>query len=119
MCGRDLPPGKIVCESCDKPRRKAHEEPAAQVVARAPVTSHALALDPFPEAPIVQFPVESATPAITSVVNFAWDPAGPRTGRGLFRAREFAVSHGGSVWVDARTGKACTFFLRVRADVVS
>jgi signal transduction histidine kinase len=50
---------------------------------------------------------------------FPWDPTGPRTGRGLFKVREFAVSHGGSVWVDAKTGKACTFFLRVRPDVVS
>ncbi len=48
---------------------------------------------------------------------FAWDPASPeRTGRGLFKCREFAVAHAGSVWVESKTGKACTFFLRVRPD---
>lgn len=48
---------------------------------------------------------------------FAWDPAsGERTGRNLFRTREFAAAHGGSVWVESKTGKACTFFLRVRPD---
>jgi hypothetical protein len=49
--------------------------------------------------------------------SFVYDPAASqRTGRGLFKCREFAVSHGGSVWVEAKTGKACTFFLRVRPD---
>ena len=49
--------------------------------------------------------------------SFAWNPAGPeRTGRGLFKCREFAVAHAGSVWVESKTGKACTFFLRVRPD---
>lgn len=48
---------------------------------------------------------------------FAWDPASAeRTGRNLFRTREFAVAHAGSVWVESKTGKACTFFLRVRPD---
>jgi hypothetical protein len=48
---------------------------------------------------------------------FVWQPtAAERTGRGLFRAREFAVAHSGSVWVESKTGKACTFFLRVRPD---
>ena len=47
---------------------------------------------------------------------FTWNPAGERTGRGLFKVREFAVKHGGSVWVESKTGKACTFFLRVRPD---
>jgi len=48
---------------------------------------------------------------------FAWDPASSeRTGRNLFRTREFAVAHAGSVWVESKTGKACTFFLRVRPD---
>ena len=51
--------------------------------------------------------------------SFAWNPSSPdRTGRGLFRCREFAVAHGGSVWVESKTGKACTFFLRVRPDGV-
>lgn len=48
---------------------------------------------------------------------FVWNPAAPdRTGRGLFRCREFAVAHSGSIWAESKTGKACTFFLRVRPD---
>ncbi len=48
---------------------------------------------------------------------FAWNPSSPaRTGRNLFRCREFALAHSGSVWVESKTGKACTFFLRVRTD---
>jgi hypothetical protein len=48
---------------------------------------------------------------------YVWSPASSeRTGRSLFRAREFAVAHAGSVWVESKTGKACTFFLRVRPD---
>jgi signal transduction histidine kinase len=51
--------------------------------------------------------------------SFTWNPSSPdRTGRGLFRTREFAVAHAGSVWVESKTGKACTFFLRVRPDGV-
>lgn len=51
--------------------------------------------------------------------NFVWNPSAPdRTGRSLFKVREFAVVHAGSVWVESRTGKACTFFLRVRPDGV-
>jgi signal transduction histidine kinase len=49
--------------------------------------------------------------------SFVWSPTSPeRTGRGLFKCREFAVSHAGSLWVESKTGKACTFFLRVRPD---
>lgn len=51
--------------------------------------------------------------------SFVWNPASPdRTGRGLFKCREFAVAHAGSLWVESKTGKACTFFLRVRPDGV-
>ena len=51
--------------------------------------------------------------------SFAWDPVAPeRTGRGLFKCREFALAHAGSIWVESKTGKACTFFLRVRPDGV-
>ncbi len=51
--------------------------------------------------------------------SFVWNPSAPeRTGRGLFKCREFAVKHSGSVWVESKTGKACTFFLRVRPDGV-
>ena len=48
---------------------------------------------------------------------YVWNPqSAERTGRSLFKVREFAVSHAGSVWVESKTGKACTFFLRVRPD---
>ncbi len=48
---------------------------------------------------------------------FVWIPAArERTGRGLSKVRDFAVRHGGSVWTEAKSGKACTFFLRVRPD---
>jgi signal transduction histidine kinase len=51
--------------------------------------------------------------------SFVWNPsASERTGRGLFKCREFAVAHAGSIWVESKTGKACTFFLRVRPDGV-
>jgi signal transduction histidine kinase len=51
--------------------------------------------------------------------SFVWSPASAeRTGRGLFKCREFAVAHAGSVWVESKTGKACTFFMRVRPDGV-
>lgn len=46
---------------------------------------------------------------------FVWNPAlRERTGRSLSRVRDFASKHGGSVWTEAKSGKACTFFLRVR-----
>ncbi len=48
---------------------------------------------------------------------FIWNErASERTGRGLFHVREFAAAHGGSVWVDSKTQKACSFFLRLPAD---
>jgi hypothetical protein len=48
---------------------------------------------------------------------FVWQPsASERSGRGLFRCREFALAHAGSVWVESKTGKACTFFMRIRPD---
>lgn len=47
--------------------------------------------------------------------DFVWDPGSTeRSGRELARARDFALAHGGSVWVESKTGKACTFFLRLR-----
>jgi hypothetical protein len=49
--------------------------------------------------------------------SFVWNPTAlERTGRGLFKCREFALAHAGSVWVESKTGKACTFFMRVRPD---
>jgi len=51
--------------------------------------------------------------------SFVWDASAPeRTGRELFKTREFAVRHQGSVWVESKSGKACTFFLRVQPDPV-
>ncbi|HVT44463.1 MAG TPA: HAMP domain-containing sensor histidine kinase [Thermoanaerobaculia bacterium] len=45
---------------------------------------------------------------------FVWDQSDPvRTGKGLARCRQFAIDHGGQVWVESKSGKACTFFLRV------
>jgi signal transduction histidine kinase len=49
--------------------------------------------------------------------SFVWNPqSADRSGRGLFKCREFAVAHAGSLWVESKSGKACTFFLRVRPD---
>lgn len=51
---------------------------------------------------------------------FLWNAqASERTGRGLYKVREFSIAHGGSVWVDSKTGKACTFFLRVNPDSIA
>ena len=48
---------------------------------------------------------------------FIWNAnSSERTGRGLFKVREFASGQGGSVWVDSKSGKACTFFLRLNPD---
>lgn len=48
---------------------------------------------------------------------FVWNPsAAERSGKDLAKCREFAVAHGGQIWVESKTGKACTFFMRVRPD---
>lgn len=48
---------------------------------------------------------------------FVWDPNdATRTGNNLAKCRNFAVAHGGQIWVESKTGKACTFFIRVRPD---
>jgi hypothetical protein len=48
---------------------------------------------------------------------FVWNPAlRERSGRSLSKVRDFATRHSGSVWTEAKSGKACTFFLRVRPD---
>ena len=37
---------------------------------------------------------------------FVWNPQGSeRTGRSLFKVREFALAHAGSVWVESKTGE--------------
>src|ERR1043166_4115291 len=88
MCGAPISSG-ILCAKCDT-RKKAGAGVAAGAPARkpeppptpagegarhhtgaAPATAAATApaLDPFPKAPVVPFPVESASPAITSIAN--------------------------------------------------
>src|SRR5437762_3111019 len=79
MCGAAIAQG-ILCEKCDKPRKKlalsgaegSGEQqltpppmPAISIAATAP----AAVPDEFPKAPVLHFPVESASPAITSVAN--------------------------------------------------
>src|SRR5260221_7099658 len=95
MCGTAITRG-ILCEKCDKPRSKGkpaekvkpvtppapsvapatkaevNAPPAAPSMSSAPAHAReatAPALDPFPKAPILPFPVESASPAITSVAD--------------------------------------------------
>jgi signal transduction histidine kinase len=46
-----------------------------------------------------------------------WTPSDSRrSGKGLARVQDFATSCGGMAWVESKTGKACTFFLRVMPD---
>jgi signal transduction histidine kinase len=48
---------------------------------------------------------------------FLWNSqASERTGGGLFKVKEFALAHGGMVWVDSKSQKACSFYLRVEPD---
>src|ERR1700745_2350675 len=84
MCGASIAQG-ILCEKCDKPRRPKQQETAREVAPPPPppspaptpsmpapnvqATAPAVELDPFPKAPVLAFPIESASPAITSVVN--------------------------------------------------
>ncbi|HEY8713490.1 MAG TPA: hypothetical protein VIM68_11510, partial [Thermoanaerobaculia bacterium] len=74
MCGREISAG-ILCEKCDKPRRRVEPPTPAAVAAEVSgspqkhETHNAHALDPFPKAPVLPFPVESASPAVTSVVD--------------------------------------------------
>src|SRR5436305_6284473 len=80
MCGAAVTQG-ILCEKCDKPRRKSGEQsslpPTAVKTAASPTmapistaaTAPAALPEEFPKAPLLQFPVESASPAITSVAN--------------------------------------------------
>jgi signal transduction histidine kinase len=64
-------------------------------------------------------PVADSMKDVIFNAGFSWKPDGTeRSGRNLARCKDFATSHGGSVWVESKTGKACTFFLRVRPDSV-
>ncbi|MBK5260829.1 MAG: HAMP domain-containing histidine kinase [Thermoanaerobaculia bacterium] len=72
MCGGDIADGAILCSKCDKPRKPkaaAPNAPAISSASIAPTQAGSHALDPFPKAPVLPFPVESATPAVTSVVS--------------------------------------------------
>lgn len=63
--------------------------------------------------PIV--PEEFRTSIFTT--EFLWKPTQKeRTGRGLAACREFAVTHGGQIWVETKSGKTCTFFIRLPLD---
>src|SRR5437763_945156 len=74
MCGAAIAQG-ILCEKCDKPRKRAGEHHAAAAPPPSPQPVNSAATAPaalpeeFPKAPLLQFPVESASPAITSVAN--------------------------------------------------
>src|SRR6266540_36995 len=77
LCGHEISTG-IVCEKCDKPRKpKAQPSvppsvppiPPARAAEIGRPTHAAHALDPFPKAQVVPFPVEAASPAVTSVVD--------------------------------------------------
>src|SRR2546423_15717135 len=82
MCGAAISNG-ILCQKCDKPRKKTQAAappppPPAHVKKTPtppPMPAVAVAAAPadlpeeFPKATVLQFPVESASPAITSVAN--------------------------------------------------
>src|SRR5438874_4328093 len=94
MCGSAIAQG-ILCEKCDKPRGKkpsgeikieqpkqkaapapappppqpATPPPSAPPARNTQATAPAVEIDPFPKAPVVTFPIESASLAITSIVN--------------------------------------------------
>src|SRR5205814_8875378 len=95
MCGSAIAQG-ILCEKCDKPRGKKPSSeikieqpkqkaaptpapppppqpstppPSAPPARNTQATAPAVEIDPFPKAPVVTFPIESASLAITSIVN--------------------------------------------------
>src|SRR5258708_37004833 len=95
MCGTAITRG-ILCDKCDKPRTKGKPAekvkpvtppppsvaPATKAEVNAPPAAPSMssppahareatapALDPFPKAPILPFPIDSASPAITSVAD--------------------------------------------------
>jgi signal transduction histidine kinase len=47
--------------------------------------------------------------------DYVWKSTGDRGGRGLNDVRRVSVALGGQVWVEAKGGKTCTFFLRIPA----
>ena len=117
MCGSAITRG-ILCEKCDKPRAKdkpasavkpvtsaappvvqSSQAPAMTPPAAPPVSAPlghgreatAPALDPFPKAPILPFPVESASPAITSVADVLIAAAVPAIVVGTDRSVKFVT----------------------------
>src|SRR6185369_16053633 len=115
MCGAAISQG-ILCEKCDKPRKSTRSSAPAQepvapspapapapaaapapppvsrpapMTTSAPVTVTAVALDAFPKAPVLPFPVESASPALTSVVSLLIAAAVPAVLLGADRSVKF------------------------------
>ena len=69
MCGASIVQG-ILCPGCDRPRRVKMPGSEAKQAAEGGAGRQAAvaqAIDVFPKAPIVPFPVESTSPAITSI----------------------------------------------------
>src|SRR5439155_14783191 len=69
MCGASIMQG-ILCPGCDRPRRVKMPGSEAKQAAEGGAGRQAAvaqAIDVFPKAPIVPFPVESTSPAITSI----------------------------------------------------
>ena len=119
MCGAAIARG-ILCEKCDKPRKpkqsaakkedrscssaSASTALAQNRSAKAPATRRsggaataaapAPEPEPFPKAPLLPFPVESASPAITSVANVIMAAGAPAIVLGADRSGE--VRHRGS-----------------------
>src|SRR5437763_2303946 len=115
MCGAAIARG-ILCEKCDKPRKPKQstaktEAPAPTPAAPPPppvvskpvgestatrrsggaatAAAPAPEPEPFPKAPLLPFPVESASPAITSVANVIMAAGAPAIVLGADRAVKF------------------------------
>ena len=115
MCGAAIARG-ILCEKCDKPRKPKQSaakseaappppapaapppvvsKPAGESTATrrsggaATAAAPAPELEPFPKAPLLPFPVESASPAITSVANVITAAGAPAIVVGADRAVKF------------------------------
>ena len=107
MCGREISTG-IVCEKCDKPRKPKAESPA---------THNAHALDPFPKAQIVQFPVESATPAVTSVVDLLVASGVPSILLGPDKSVKFVSDAAKSLFDSSQADLASVRFIEEKSGV--
>src|SRR5438067_5521281 len=117
MCGAAIARG-ILCEKCDKPRKPKQsaaktEAPAPPPAAPPPppapskpvgestatrrsggaatAAAPAPEPEPFPKAPLLPFPVESASPAITSVANVIIAAGAPAIVLGADRTVKFVT----------------------------